>query len=113
MRHQGRQHDSAAVAQAPGWNVVGVGDVNGDGYADIVIQNPGSGQIAYINMAGGVFAGFVGVAATPGYTVKAVADLTGDGFADIVVQSTSAPPMRFTPTCTAASSAAGASRRRR
>jgi hypothetical protein len=33
------------VSNAAGWNLVGIGDVNCDGCADVVIQNPGDGDI--------------------------------------------------------------------
>ena len=61
--------------------------MNGDGNADIVIQNPSSGEIDYINMAGGVPASTNFVATTPGYAVRAVGDLTGAGYADIAIEN--------------------------
>jgi hypothetical protein len=66
---------------------VGIGDVNGKGYDDIVLQNAATGEIDYLNMAGGVNNGLVPVITTPGWQVRAVGDLTADGYADIVVQN--------------------------
>jgi hypothetical protein len=46
----------------PVWNVVGVGDINGDGFADVGIENHSTGQIIYANTANGVFSGWPAVA---------------------------------------------------
>jgi hypothetical protein len=35
------------VGYTPGWTVDGVGDVMGNGYDDIVVQNSSTGQIVY------------------------------------------------------------------
>ena len=75
------------IKNTPGWTVAGVGDVNGNGSADIVIEN--AGQIEYANMAGGVFSGWVSVGNRPGYNVVGVGDINGDGYADVVVQNAS------------------------
>ena len=86
------------VAGTPGWNVVGVGDIMDNGYADIVVQNQSTGQIVYANMTGGVFNNWVAVSATPGpWRVTGVEDVMGNGYDDIVVQertSTTRSPMR-------------------
>jgi hypothetical protein len=52
-----------------------------------VLQNPATGEIDYLDMAGGVNNGLVPVATTPGWQVRAVGDLTGNGYADIVIEN--------------------------
>jgi len=62
-----------------------VADLNGDGYADIVVENS-SGSLAYANMAGGVFNNWVGLPGTPGFTVVGGGDIAGTADADFVVE---------------------------
>ena len=76
----------AAVANVPGWSVIGAGDFNGDGFADVVIQNQ-SGQIIYANMANGIFSGWGMIANVPGWNAVGVGDLNGNGFSDVVIQN--------------------------
>ena len=81
-----------AVAVVPGWNVKAVADLTGDGFADIVIQNPSStADAVYADMHGGVFNGW-GVATTPlppDYVVADAADVLNNGHADLIVQQQS------------------------
>jgi hypothetical protein len=76
-------------AVAADWVVVGAGDLNRDGFADVVLQQQSSGATLYANMANGVFSGWgvVSNALTPDWDAAAVADLTGDGFAEVVFQN--------------------------
>jgi hypothetical protein len=50
-----------------------------NGYDDIVIQNPTSGQLLYADMTTGTFQGWVGIGTAPGYTVHTNPANIGDG----------------------------------
>jgi hypothetical protein len=73
------------------FKAVGAGDINGDGFADVVVQQQSTGLTLYASMANGVFSGWNLVTASVGtdWQVKAVADVSGDGFADVIFQSIS------------------------
>ena len=89
------------VADALGTAVAGVGDVNGDGFADVVIGTPGwDGPGTDLGRAQLYLGGAGGLGATPAWTVtgtqdgerlgEAVAgvpDFDGDGFDDVLVGS--------------------------
>jgi len=82
-----------------GWSVGTAGDVNGDGYADVIIGAPGYGDgeagegrvLVYLGSAAGlapapawtVESGQAGAAL--GTAVATAGDLDGDGFADVAV----------------------------
>src|SRR5262249_41975041 len=78
-----------------GWIVGGHGDVNGDGFADIVVQNSASGSSVVAAEHGTGTPTWIGVGSTPGWTVRGVGDVTGDGFADIVIQNQSTGQVAF------------------
>ena len=89
----------AAVAGA---SVDGAGDINGDGYSDVIVGMPGEAS-GGDTLAGAVrvyFGGSEGIPAEPsqelrggapreffGYTVRGLGDVNGDGFADVAVFS--------------------------
>jgi hypothetical protein len=79
------------VVSTPGWQVRAVGDINGDGYSDIVVQNEISGQTLFANMHGGTFSGWGEATSslTPDYVVTDAVDVLGNGHADVVVQQLS------------------------
>ena len=96
LRHRGRKlydalhngYVSGAPGALSGYNVGGVGDINGSPMSNIVVQGGASNaQVYYASMTGGVFQNWVGVGFIPGWSVVAVADINGDGYADIVIQN--------------------------
>jgi hypothetical protein len=71
-----------------GWDLVGTGDVNADGRADIFWHNPTSGALEYWLM-NGVTPTYGGARAVPTqYRVAAIGDYNVDGRADLVWTNT-------------------------
>jgi hypothetical protein len=61
----------AAPVAAPGWNIVGSGDFNGDGFADLLWQNSSAPTQYWIYLLDGVnVIGQAGLAAASGYTAR-------------------------------------------
>jgi hypothetical protein len=83
-----------------GYSVASAGDVNGDGYADLVVGAPGAdpGGRMYAGTASVFLGSASGVAARParvlegaderdwfGFSVASAGDVNGDGYADLIV----------------------------
>lgn len=93
--------ESDQVEAKFGWSVSGAGDVNGDGYADVIIGSPGYGDEQ--NDEGRVFIYYgspEGLSETPGWTaeinqleaffgssVSSAGDINNDGYSDVVAGS--------------------------
>jgi hypothetical protein len=80
--------DTLAPAD-PAWKIAGSGDVNGDGFADLVWQNTNDGMIAVWLMRGTLFVAGAVVNYSPvdtAWTIRGVADVNRDGKADIIWQ---------------------------
>lgn len=63
-------------------------DLNGDGYADLLVSTLGRGVLTFFNTGQGAFTNgtaFSGTASTYGSTTLAVADVDGDGTLDLYV----------------------------
>ena len=78
----------------PGWTVVAVTDLDGNGKPDMVWQNDSTRQVAVWYMGGpqgNTFQsfGWINSNGLPGWSVRAFADLNGDGKPDIIWQNDS------------------------
>jgi hypothetical protein len=76
---------------SPPWRVVGVGDFNGDGYADVLWFNPSSRALSewLLDGQGNVIATPIlsrtcGSGCSPPWRVVGVGDFNGDGHADVL-----------------------------
>src|SRR6266536_602125 len=89
--------DGNAALIGPPFSIVGVGDMNGDGKADIVWHNSSTGETQVWYMDGhrlgdrGTVLGLDGNAALigPPFSIVGVGDMNGDGKADIVWHNSS------------------------
>ena len=85
-RGDGTFAEQIRYAAGYGPTSVAVGDLNGDGAADLVVANLSSGDVSVLmNLGDGTFAEQIRYAAGYGPTSVAVGDLDGDGAADLVV----------------------------
>jgi hypothetical protein len=67
-----------------GPTLAGAGDVNGDGYADVIAgDSDGSIALVYLGSAQGLSTTTLGLAS--GFSVASAGDANGDGFADVIV----------------------------
>ena len=67
------------------WNLVDTGDVNGDGYADLLFYNPTAGRLGWWTMNGPKVQGYFQQTAPTGYSLKNAGDFNGDGKADVTL----------------------------
>jgi hypothetical protein len=72
------------------WKIVGTGDLNGDGFTDILWRHDGDGALAawFLSNNWVIQTGYLSIptVADPGWRVAGVGDTDGDRFADVVWQ---------------------------
>ena len=86
-----------SLGSGSGWSIAAVGDFNGDGKSDILLQNTNGSLYVWMvdgsTITGGYLSipttgGLPGLGAGSGWSVATVADFNGDGKADILLQNT-------------------------
>jgi hypothetical protein len=86
-----RSINSVVSSSGFGYDVSGAGDVNKDGYSDILVGAPYSGEGEAYIYYGGIDPDYIpdvtfyGEDSQFGYTVSGAGDINNDGFADIIV----------------------------
>ena len=72
-----------------GKSVATAGDVNGDGFSDVIVGSPGSNSVSiYLGSASGLMATAITIDSSGGmfgYAVAPAGDVNADGFSDIIV----------------------------
>ena len=69
------------------WHVVGVGDFNGDGHADLLWQGPTGSVVVWFNNGSTPATGRYVYSGASAWRIVAVADMNGDSKPDIIWQS--------------------------
>ena len=73
---------------APGWSLVGIGDFDGNGSADLLWQNTANASQYWIYlMSGATKIGGGPLVVAPGYRPTFIADFNGDGKSDILFEN--------------------------
>jgi peptidoglycan hydrolase-like protein with peptidoglycan-binding domain len=88
LRSNPNSQDVTVGTLHPGWSVVGVGDFNGDGQADVFLQNDRQLAVWYLN--GSVIlpvSGNISSPLLPGWNPVGIGDFNGDGQADVFLQN--------------------------
>jgi hypothetical protein len=79
-------------SSVPGWNIVGIGDFNGDGHPDVIWQNEATRQ-AIVWLLGGaqgvtlLGTSWISQGDVPGWTIVATGDFNVDGHPDVIWQN--------------------------
>jgi VCBS repeat protein/BACON domain-containing protein len=80
---------NAPALADPAWRIGGTGDINGDGFADLVWQNSNDGTLSAWLMRGTQILGASVLQyspVNPSWKIRGVADVNGDGKADLIWQ---------------------------
>lgn len=84
----------ATLTAAPGFTVVGTGDLVGSGASDVLLRNA-AGQLRVLDASTNTITDFFSIA--QGWSLKGIANINGSGKADIVIQNdTSGAVIAFT-----------------
>ena len=75
---------TATSSLGPEWTLVGVGDLNGDGTADLLLRNSATATLVIRFMSGGVVQGSAVFGVGNDWDVTGLGDVNGDGRADVV-----------------------------
>jgi hypothetical protein len=85
------QGSPATVSPSSGWSIVGIGDFNDDGSADVLWQNDTSGEV-YVWLMNGTAITSQGALAngiSPNWAILGIGDFDGNGTSDVLWQNSS------------------------